>query len=100
MAASRQYGTRDKGGVNAVGRERNRAAPGCVWIATVPEEERSSDRRIGPGLCSSGREYVIELILCATGRDWGYDRLDRSPSGYTATAVSTGAERDESQYRE
>jgi len=86
--------------MNAVGRERNRAAPGCVWIATVPEEERSSDLRIGPALCSSGREYGIELILCAAGRDWGYDRLGRSLSGYTATAGSTGVERDECQHRE
>ena len=70
VAASRQYGTRDKGGVNAVGRERNRAGPGCVWVATVPEEERSSDIRIGPALGSSGREYVIALIRCAAGRDW------------------------------
>jgi hypothetical protein len=54
--------------VNAVGRDRNRAAPGCVWIATVPEVERSSDIRIG--LCSSGREYALELIRCAAGRDW------------------------------
>jgi hypothetical protein len=68
VAASRRYGTRDKGGVNAVGRERNRAAPGCVWIATVPEAERSSEIRTG--LCSSGREYVLELIRCAAGRDW------------------------------
>jgi hypothetical protein len=45
------------------------AAPGCVWIATAPEAERSSDIRIGPALCSGGREYVIELIRCAAGRD-------------------------------
>ena len=69
-----------RGGVNAVGRERNRAAPGCVWIATVPEAERSSDIRIGPACAPAGASIARADSLCGRSR-LGYDRLDRSPSG-------------------